>query len=512
MGISRKSSLAAAVAFSVLIALPSHAADKTSLTIYSTATPGSISPDAYRPLPNGEGGGWIYGNQIPGYALIREQRHIDLKSGKSEVKFSDVAAYIDPTTVSFKSLTDPAGTSVLEQDYHFDLVSNQKLLERYLGQDITIEQDHGPTVESFSGKLLSASGGLILQDSAGKVTSVNNYSDIKFPELPGGLITKPTLVWSVVTGKDGKHAVETSYQTGGITWWADYNATYSDGKVANSGIMDLGAWVSIVNKSGASYDDAGLKLVAGDVHRAPVAIRAIGGAVDRAEPASAPAGVAGFAEKAFFEFHLYTLGRSTTIPDNSTKQIELFPKVTHVPVKKQYVYYGAAAPYFGSLMTDQDLNLPVNKKVDVYLKFKNDKNAGLGMPLPAGRVRVSKLDDADGSLEFIGEDRIDHTPKDEEVLIKMGEAFDITGKRKQTDFRVDQSQHVMEESFEITLANHKDSEVNVIVKENMYRWTNWKITTASGEYKKVDAQTVQFPITVKKDGTGKLQYTVRYTW
>ena len=506
----QKSSLLA-LAFSLLLACPAHAADKTSLTIYSSATPGSISPDMYRPLPNGVGGGWAYGAQIPGYALIRSQRDIDLKTGTNEVSFSDVAAYIDPTTVSFKSLTDPTGTSVLEQDYHFDLVSNQKLLERFLGQDITVEQDHGATIETFSGKLLSANGGLVLQDQTGKVTSIDKYDDIKFPELPGGLITKPTLIWSVAAAKAGKQQIETSYQTGGITWWADYNATYTDGKDANSGTVDLGAWVSIVNKSGASYNDAGLKLVAGDVHRAqPVQDQLMFREASKALAAPAPAG--GFAEKAFFEFHLYTLGRPTTIPDNSTKQIELFPKVTHVPVEKLYVYYGAAMPYYGSVNMNRDMGVTANKKVDVYLKFKNDKKDGLGMPLPAGRVRMSKQDDADGSLEFIGEDIIDHTPKDENVLLKMGEAFDITGDRKQTDFRLDTSHRMMEESFEITLSNHKDGDVNAIVKENLYRGDNWEILNPSAKFEKVDSQTIQFPVTVKKDGTTKVQYTVRYTW
>jgi len=501
----------AVLAFS-LLAFPSFAAEKTSLTIYSSAAPGSLSPEMYRPMPNGEGGGWMYGSQIPGYAYVRAQRDIDLKSGANEVKFSDVAAYIDPTTVMFKSLSDPTGTTVQEQNYQFDLVSSQKLLDRYIGQDITVEQDHGTTVEGFAGKLLSANGGLILQDKDGKVTSINNYADIKFPELPGGLITKPTLVWSVLAGKAGKQSVETSYQTGGITWWADYNATYSEGKDANSGFLDLGAWVSIVNKSGASYDDAGLKLVAGDVHRATNGMAGRGMSVGAMAAAKSVDAAAGFAEKAFFEFHLYTLGRSTTIPDNSTKQIELFPKVTHVPVQKEFVYYGAMMPYYGGVNTAREDGVPENKKVSIYLTFKNDKKLGLGMPLPAGRVRVSKQDEADGSLEFIGEDTIDHTPKDEDVRIKLGEAFDITGERKQTDFAVDNARRTMSESFEITLKNHKDSDAEVLVKENLYRGANWEITEASGDYKKLDAQTIQFPVTVKKDGTTKVTYTVRYTW
>jgi len=498
----------------LLLSLVPHfsavAADKTSLTIYSSVSPGSVSPNMYRPLSNTDNGSWLYGNQVPGYAVIREQREIDLNVGTNTVKFADVAAFIDPTTVSFISLTDPSGTSVLEQDYHFDLVSNQKLLERYLGQDITVDQELGTGVQSVSGKLLSAAGGLILQDQTGKVTSIKNYSGIHFPELPGGLITKPTLIWTVDTDKSGKQTVETSYQTEGLTWWADYNALYSENKEGNGGYLDLGAWVSIVNKSGASFDDAKLKLIAGDVHHVePPQARL---AVDAAKAFISDETKAGFAEKAFFEFHLYTLGRATTIPDNSTKQIELFPTVTRVPVEKQFVYYGAALPYYGSLMKNRDLGIESNKKVDVYLKFKNNKAAGLGIPLPAGRLRVSKQDEADGSIEFIGEDIIDHTPKDEDVLIKMGEAFDIVGERRQVDFHVDDARHTMEETIEITLSNHKDNDEVVIVKENMFRGPDWEIINPSNKYDKIDAHTIYFPVSVKKDDTSKLQYTVRYTW
>ncbi|MGE3623900.1 MAG: DUF4139 domain-containing protein [Bdellovibrionales bacterium] len=500
-----------AVALVCLAVSYAQAAEKTSLTIYSTATPGSISPDMYRPLPGGQGGGWMFGNQIPGYAMVHQQREVDLKSGMNEVKFSDVAAYIDPTTVSFKSLTDPVGTSVLEQDYHFDLVSGQKLLERYLDQEVTVDQAAANgAVTDTTGKLLSANGALVLQGKDGKVTSINSYTNIHFPELPGGLITKPTLIWSINTNKPGKHQIDTGYQTTGITWWADYNATYKEGKDENNGFLDLGAWVSIVNKSGADYNNAGLKLVAGDVHRSQAndMMEARKMTMSMAAPAAAP----GFAEKAFFEFHLYTLGRSTTIPADSTKQIELFPQVAQVPVEKQYIYYGAPMMGFGGVYTDRDPGTPMNKKVDVYLTLKNDKKYGVGMPLPSGRVRVSKLDAADGSLEFIGEDTIDHTPKDEDVRIKLGSAFDITGERKQTDFRVDSGGHVMEESFEVTLSNHKDGDVNVIVKENMYRTANWQIVRANGQYQKIDANTVYFPVKVKKDQTEKLNYTVRYTW
>jgi hypothetical protein len=221
----------------------------------------------------------------------------------------------------------------------------------------------------------------------------------------------------------------------------------------------------------------------------------------------------GFEQKAFFEFHLYTLGRRTTLPNNSTKQIELFDHAKQIPAKKILVYYGLAQPYFApSPQTDRDLGVQMNKKVDVYLEFKNDKAYGLGVPLPAGRIRVSQLDKADSSLEFIGEDRIDHTPKDEQVRVKLGSAFDVVGERRQIDFAVDTKARWMEEEVEIKLRNHKDLPVEVIVKENLYRWSTWKMVSKSHEFTKEDARTIHFPVKVAKDGETVVRYRVRYTW
>jgi hypothetical protein len=222
----------------------------------------------------------------------------------------------------------------------------------------------------------------------------------------------------------------------------------------------------------------------------------------------------GFEEKAFFEYHLYTLGRPTTLPDNSTKQIELFPTARKVPCEKVMVYYGLGSRYpaYGSPMTDRNFGLQSNPKVDIYLKFKNEKAIGMGMPLPSGRIRVSKLDPADETLEFIGEDAIDHTPKDEQVLIKMGSAFDVVGERKQTDFAVDSNRNWMDETVEIKVRNHKEEKVKVIVKENLYRWTNWQITKKTHEFEKIDSRTIHFPIEIDKDGEATIRYTVHYTW
>jgi hypothetical protein len=225
--------------------------------------------------------------------------------------------------------------------------------------------------------------------------------------------------------------------------------------------------------------------------------------------------VRGFEEKTFFEYHLYTLGRPSSLPDNSTKQIELFPAAAGVACDKTLVYYGQAgmyAGYGGSPYTDRNYGMVGNKKVDTYLSFKNAQDNGMGIPMPSGRVRVSKVDSADGSLEFIGEDRIDHTPKNETVLLKLGSAFDVVGERRQVDFKIDTSRNTMTEEIEVKIRNHKDEAVKVIVKENLYRWTNWKIVASTQSYDKQDARTIHFPITVPADKEVIVRYTVRYTW
>jgi len=474
------------------------------LTIYSTARPGALSPELYR--------GGAVGTAVPGYGVVRLQRDIALTRGRNNVRFTDVAALIDPTTVLFESLTDATGTRVIEQNFQFDLVSTQKLLEKYIDRRITVDQIRGSGTESFSGTLLSTAGGIVLKRDDGSIQTLPHNAGVRLPELPGGLITRPTLVWDVNASRAGTHATRVSYQTTGITWWADYNLTYQEGSDANNCKLDVGAWVSIVNKSGATYTDAKLKLVAGDVHRpqpqgrtypAPAAQRAM--AMDISEK--------GFEEKSFFEYHLYTLGRPATIADNSTQQIELFPAARGVACEKTLVYYGAAdARPYGSPATDRNYGIQSNRKVDVYLGFKNAKEQNMGMPLPAGRIRVSKLDSADQTLEFIGEDVIDHTPRNENVLIKMGSAFDVIGERRQTSFTVDTSRKTMTEEIEVKLRNQKKEAVTVMVKENLYRWTNWQITSKSHDYRKDDARTITLPARIAAGAETTVRYTVTYSW
>jgi hypothetical protein len=493
------------IALAVLATLPVLAPAQTAVTIYSSAQPGTLNPQTFK--SGGEG------MTVPGYALVREEREFALKAGRNVLRISDVPALIDPTTVSFASLTDPKGTSVVEQSFEFDLTSTQKLLSRYLDREITVEQSRGQGVDAFTGTLVGTQGGLTLRNPDGSVRVLTSYAGVKLPGLPGGLISKPTLVWDIAASTAATHKARFAYQTGGMTWWTDYNLTYAEPK-AGTCKVDVGAWVTIVNQSGASYANAKLKLIAGDVQRVQT-----GG---RVYPQAAPAALEmrakkdeSFQEKAFFEYHLYTLGRPTSLAQNSTKQIELFPTAVGVGCEKKLVYYGQgyAYPFYGSPLTDRNLGTPANKKVDVYLRIKNAQANGLGVPLPAGKIRVSKMDEDDKGLEFIGEDLIDHTARDETVQIKLGSAFDVVGERRQVDFRIDTNAKWIEEDIEVKVRNQKpDETVTVLVKETLYRWSSWSILRKTHDFTKEDSRSVHFPVRIAPKGEAVVRYTVRYTW
>ncbi len=284
---------------------------------------------------------------------------------------------------------------------------------------------------------------------------------------------------------------------------------------ADSTKADVGAWVTLLNMSGASFQNARLKLIAGDVQTIQPR-KPYGGPPTAPMAAAKPGGRAGFEEKSFFEYHLYTLPYPTDVLEASTQQIALFPTAHDASVEKVMVYYGLPeAAYWGVFAqprTDRDIRSSANPKVDVYVRFKNEKGNQLGMPLPKGKIRVFQKDDADGSLEFVGEDLIDHTPKDETVLVKVGKAFDVVGDRTQTDFTIDTGRKTMTDSYKIVLRNHKATAVKVLVKETLFRWTNWEILAQSDPFTKLDARSMQFDVTVPPDGEKTITYTVRYTW
>lgn len=493
------------IAFPALLAAAPSAApgdDGPAVTVYSSADPAGFDPQQFIAQQR-QGHNPLMARQVPGFGVIKELREVKLTAGLNTLRFTDVAQFIDPTTVSFTDLTDPEGSAVLEQNFEFDLVSPDKLLQKYIDREIR--------VDSITGKLLSARGGRLVLQTAEGLRILNAGGQIELGELPGGLITRPTLVWKVQAAGSGSHKIRTTYQTNGITWRSDYNLVLNAGDTK----ADLGAWVTLMNLSGAAYRNARLKLIAGDVQRIQQRpeMMAMAG-ISRARSMKMDA--QGFQEKSFFEYHLYTLPRRTDILSNTTQQITLFPTARGVGVEKVMVYYGLpqARYWTGFTAPQQDRNFgnQSNPKLDVYVKFKNAKKNKLGMPLPKGKVRVYKQDDADGTLEFIGEDLIDHTPKNETVLIKLGQAFDVVGERTQTDFRRDSGRKTMTESIRIQVRNHKDAAQKVIIKENLYRWTNWKITKSSDDYEKIDARTIHFNVTVPANGEKTVTYSVRYTW
>ncbi|UCF64649.1 MAG: DUF4139 domain-containing protein, partial [bacterium] len=391
-----------------------------------------------------------------------------------------------PTSVHLRSLSGNKNFRVIEQNFEYDLISSDKILEKYIDHPIEIVMESGELVK---GILLSKSGGsLVLKTDNGiKILPWNDQMSVNVKELPEGLITRPTLIWELGGIKEGNEKLEVSYLTGGMSWQAEYVGVLNE---AGSSI-NLDAWVSVDNRCGATYKEAHLKLVAGDIHRAPKPQPFQRRAMEESLMAMA-AEDKGFEEREFFEYHIYELDRVTTIRDNQIKQIALFPPATVSSEKK--FYYNA----------QRDA-----KKVEVRVLFKNEEKTGLGKPLPAGVFRIYQKDKE--SLEFIGEDRIDHTPRNEEVKITVGNAFDLIGEKNIVD-RQKVSKRSERQKIEIELRNNKQSDnVTIIVEEAFYS-REWKIEESNFPYVKKTAQNVEFSIPVKANDKTNLSYTILYSW
>jgi len=470
-----------------------------SITIYSSATPGGVPTALYLP------GAGQYSGQVPGFAMVRHIREYDMQRGISTLRVVDVAAGIDPTTVAFRSLSNP-DTRVLEQSFEFDLVSTDKLLERYIGQQVEVDQLRGDGVDVIAGELLGTTGGLMLRLSDGTVQTLNGYQNVRFPSLPEGLITRPTLLWQLDSSGSGNQQIQIAYQTSGMTWWTDYNLIIDPKDECR---MDLSAWVTVVNQSGAGYQQAKLKLIAGEVNRIqsnnqPNQVRLTSARLAEAD--------SGFSEKSFNEYHLYTLGRLLDLPQNATKQVELFPAVNDVRCQQLLVIDGSPAWYGGSQQLSQNLTGARELDAKIIVQFENTDDNGLGIPLPAGRVRVSQLDQADGNLEFVGEDAIGHTPRKDTVILNTGVAFDVKGSRKQTSFRIDTKARQAWESMEIEVRNRKQEAVDVLVSENLFRATGWEVTDSSDDYQKINSNTIQYALRIPADTVKTVTYSVHYRW
>jgi hypothetical protein len=421
--------------------------------------------------------------------LVKDVREFALGPGIQEMKFMDVAAQIDPTTVHLRSLTDQAGVRILEQNYEYDLLNPQKLLDKFVGKPVKLMTGDGTLIDAV---LLSNNNGPIYQIN-GQI-HLGHPGRVILPDLPENLIPKPTLVWLLQNRTGRPQRVEASYLTGGITWKADYVVVLN----AKENGGDLSGWVTIDNRSGATYADAALKLVAGDVHRAATR-RELRDALEYAAKAGVAEARPRFQQESFFEYHLYSLDGRTTIKQNQTKQISLM-SAADIPIRKELRFYGASHYYRGQSGT------PVsNQKVSVFLKIANTERNRLGMPLPKGVVRVYKAS-SDGSLQFIGEDLIDHTPKDEKVKIKMGEAFDVVGQRTQRDWKKI-AWNVVETEWDVEIRNHKQEDVQVTIVEPVPG--DWEVVKTSHSYEKTEAHTLQYVVKVPRDGKITVNYRVR---
>ena len=418
-------------------------------------------------------------------SLIREERTLQLKKGISTVVIPDIPSTIDGTSLHFVSLTDPTAVRVLEQNYQYDLVNQSKLFSKYVGKTIEFVRLNEETKKEFtvSGKLLSNVDGIVAEVN-GKI-EVNPAGKIVLPSLPEGLILKPQLEWMVENDNAGEHKTEISYLAGNISWICDYVVLLNK----DDNKLDITGWVTITNNCGTSFHDAGLKLVAGEVN---IEKKQFQNQLYRKEMMAMDyAAEPQFEQKELFEYKLYSLKRHTDMNDNETKQLEL-ASGKNVTAQKVFLYDGERKP-----------------KVGVYVQFKNEQKSGLGIALPKGKVRVYKKDD-DGKEQFIGEDEIDHTPKDEEIKLNLGNAFDIVGERKLLDHS-SFGNNSGKQTFEITLRNHKKEDIEVQVYEHP-SGREWEILKFSDAWEKVDQSTIKFIVKVKKDEEKKITYVYHYEW
>jgi hypothetical protein len=437
----------------------------------------------------------VYNSDI---ALVRDVRDIQLPRGTFDLQFMDIAATVNPATVHFRSVTEPSRVSVLEQNYEYDLLEPEKLLRKYVGRDVILVRrrpDGQNREEQVKARLLSYNTAPVWKIGNEVVTGMG-ADHMKFPELPENLFTHPTLIWTLDNTGAAKHRVEASYLAGKLSWNADYVLTVARDDKAG----DLDGWVTLVNGSGTSFRKTKLQLVAGDLNRVR---QVFSRAMDKSVRLDSMAAAAPMAQESFSDYHLYTLGRKTTINNNETKQVSML-NGTGVPVRKRYVVDGQEFYYRNA----QHPGSPLKDIVQVYYQFRNEERAGLGKPMPAGVVRVYQADSR-GGTQFVGEDRIAHTPKDEDLNLKIGNAFDVTCERKQTDFQKI-APNVYEFEYEITLKNHKATPISVEVNEPI--GGTWRMTKASHRWTKSDAWAASFTVPVATDGTAVLDYRVRVTY
>jgi hypothetical protein len=473
------------------------------------------------------------------FAVVRDTVPLDLKSGENDVRYTEATAHVEPDSVILRDPSGKTSLQILEQNYRNDPVSQELLLSLFEGKTIDFQKTDRsgqPSNEIVQGKIIRSAYvphysamsqyGYEYQQAqmsyAAEVSQPIIEVDGKmqfglpgqplFPDLGDDTILKPTLNWLIQSENSGKLDAEISYITGGFTWEASYNLVSPE----KGDDVDLIGWVTMDNQSGKTFENAKIKLMAGDVNKIQLqnqydAVRTMGGlgvAGEMAPPVS---------DKSFDEYHLYTLERPTTLRDRETKQVE-FVRAEGIQTKTIYVYDGVKIDpnrYNGwdyeNIRENREYGMESNKKVWVMREFVNSETNHLGMALPKGKLRFYRRD-ADGQMEFVGEDEIDHTPRDETIRVYTGNAFDLVGERKQTNYNLDSSSRTLDESFEIKLRNHKKEPVEIRVVEHLYRWNTWVITDHSNAFVKTDANTIEFRVQLQPDEEQTLNYTVHYSW
>jgi hypothetical protein len=470
------------------------------------------------------------------FAVVRQELPLDLKSGENMINVSDITMHLEPDSVI---LRDPAGKHnlhVLEQNYRADPISESLLLSLYEGRTIDFEVGTGPTMQIVKGKVIRSGytphsdfamnrygqsyyqQQMAVAGATGQpIIEVNGRLRFSlpgtpiFPSLTDDTILKPRLEWVLATDKGGKFPAEFSYVTGGMSWQADYNIVAPE----KGEVVDVIGWITMDNQTGRTFENARIKLMAGDVNK--IQPGAVGGVAMRVAQMAAEVASPPVTEKAFDEYHLYTLERSTTLRDRETKQVE-FIHAAGVTTKQVYIYDGAKIDpnrYNGwnweNIRNDHTYGTESNPKIWVMREFVNSQANHLGMPLPRGRVRFYRRND-DGQVEFTGENMIDHTPKDETIRIYTGSSFDLSGERHRTNYTVEPGKSSATETFQIKVRNHKKEAVEVRVVEHLYRGKNWELVLKSDDYQKKDSQTIEFPVTIQPDGEKVITYTAHYTW
>lgn len=467
------------------------------------------------------------------FAVVRQTLPLDLKSGVSQVEITDITAHLEPDSVILRDLKSGRDLHILEQNYRADVASQGLLLSLYEGKTIDflvngvrkpgkiIRSGYVPHYQAYSSynqqyyqqqqAYVNAGSGEPIIEIDGQLQFGLPGQPV-FPALSNETILKPTLSWLLQSDRAGSTNAEFSYVTGGMSWHADYNVVAP----VSGNLLEIVGWVTLDNQTGKTFQNAHIKLMAGDVNK--LQPMSMNGPVSESfgMAARADAFAPPVTERSFDEYHLYTLERPSTLYDRETKQVE-FVRASGVPSQRMYVYDGVKIDqnYSGYQMEQirdmENFGVQSNPKVWAMVEFKNSKQNHLGLPLPKGRVRFYRRD-TDGQLEFTGENLIDHTPSDETIRLYTGNVFDAVGERKRTGFNIDRRARTLDESFEIRLRNHKKEPMEVRVVEHLYRWNNWDIVKNSDAFNKLDSKTVEFRVKVPADGEKVVTYAAHYTW